>query len=213
MNYNPLSLFPLPPQVRDPKPTPSALAIDGYADILWVGSAGGLVSAFASPLTLTRNVQFPALGVDTREYSSMPGLTGGVRQIRLSDREVWTLAEGGVAGRKRGGAPRWSVADPSRSLRAMTPSPTNSHEVLAGGTGQMMLINTARGDVVRKVGRAVTVLTPVRLKHCRPPGHGTEERRLCLWVWAGVYLGPASGIQTGCNHCASSSPHWGHEWC
>lgn len=150
MTYNPLSLFPLPPQVLDPKPTPSALAIDGYADMLWVGSAGGLVSAFASPLTLTRNVQFPALGAG-RDYTPMPGLNGGVRQIRLSDREVWTLAEGGISGRKRGGAPRWSVADPSKSLRAMTPSPVNSHEVLAGGTGQMMLINSARGEVVRRV--------------------------------------------------------------
>lgn len=34
----------------------------------------------------------------------------------------------------------------------MTPSPTNSHEVLAGGTGQMMLVNNSRGEIVRRVG-------------------------------------------------------------
>lgn len=111
MTYNPLSLFPLPPQVPDPKPVPAALAVDGYADMLWVGSQGGLVSAFASPLTLTRNVQFPAHGAATkgREFVAMPGIHAGVRQIRVTDREVWTLADGGISGRKRGGAPRWSV--------------------------------------------------------------------------------------------------------
>jgi len=112
--YNPLSLFPLPPQVSDANPVPSVLAVDGFADMLWVGSAGGLVSAFASPLTLTRNVQFPAHGHNppgTRDYAqNLPGMHGGVRQIRVTDREVWTLTEGGIAGRKRGGAPRWSVS-------------------------------------------------------------------------------------------------------
>lgn len=110
MAYKPLSLFHLPPQVADPKPVPSALAVDGYADTLWVGSASGHVIAFASPLTLTRNVQFPAHGASkAREFVPMPGIHAGVRQIRVTDREVWTLAEGGISGRKRGGAPRWSV--------------------------------------------------------------------------------------------------------
>ncbi|BEJ17494.1 hypothetical protein CspHIS471_0608950 [Cutaneotrichosporon sp. HIS471] len=159
MAYNPLSLFPLPLQAADPKPVPSALAVDGYADMLWVGSAGGLVSAFASPLTLTRNVQFPAHGASkTREFVPMPGIHAGVLQIRVTDREVWTLAEGGISGRKRGGAPRWSVTDVTRSLRAMTPAPTNSHEVLAGGAGQMLLINNARGDIVRRFETPSTVV-------------------------------------------------------
>ncbi|CAK9784309.1 putative subunit of the Pan2p-Pan3p poly(A)-ribonuclease complex [Cutaneotrichosporon oleaginosum] len=159
MAYNPLSLFPLPPQVADPKPVPAALAVDGFADMLWVGSAGGLVSAFASPLTLTRNVQFPAHGAAKgRDFVPMPGIHAGVRQIRVTDREVWTLAEGGISGRKRGGAPRWSVTDVTRSLRAMTPAPTNSHEVLAGGTGQMVLVNNARGEIVRRFESPSTVV-------------------------------------------------------
>ncbi|GMK57719.1 hypothetical protein CspeluHIS016_0405530 [Cutaneotrichosporon spelunceum] len=158
MTYNPLSLFPLPAQVTDPKPVPSALAVDGYADMLWVGSAGGIVSAFASPLTLTRNVQFPAHGTfKSLDFVALPGIHG-VRQIRVTDREVWTLADGGIGGRKRGGAPRWSVTDATCSLRAMTPAPTNSHEVLAGGTGQMLLINNARGDVVRRYDTARNVV-------------------------------------------------------
>lgn len=161
-SYNPLSLFPLPPQISDPKPVPSALAIDGFSDMLWVGSSGGIVSAFVNPLTLTRNVQFPAHGgsaASGKKFTgNLHGLQSGVRQIRLTDREIWTLTDGGMSGRKRGGAPRWSVSDPTRSLRAMAPSPTNSHEVLAGGTGQMILVNNARGEIVRHFESPGTVV-------------------------------------------------------
>lgn len=161
-SYTPLSLFPLPPQVSDPKPVPSALAVDGFSDMLWVGSSGGMVSAFVNPLTLTRNVQFPAHGgsaASTKKLlGNMHGLASGVRQIRLTDREIWTLTDGGMSGRKRGGAPRWSVSDPTRSLRAMAPSPINSHEVLAGGTGQMILVNNARGEIVRHFESPGTVV-------------------------------------------------------
>ncbi|KAL1408168.1 poly(A)-specific ribonuclease [Vanrija albida] len=154
--YNPLSLFPLPPQASDPKPVPAVLAVDSFSDMLWVGSSNGLVSAFASPLTLTRNVQFPATGGGgSRDF--LPNLHS-VRKIRVSDREVWSLTDGGMSGRRRGGAPRWSVTDPNRTLRAMTPSPTNSHEVLAGGTGQMMLVNNSRGEIVRRFDGPGTVM-------------------------------------------------------
>ncbi|EKC98272.1 hypothetical protein A1Q2_07286 [Trichosporon asahii var. asahii CBS 8904] len=161
-SYNPLSLFPLPPQISDPKPVPSALAVDAFSDMLWVGSSGGIVSAFVNPLTLTRNVQFPAHGgsaASGKKFTgNMHGLQSGVRQIRLTDREIWTLTDGGMSGRKRGGAPRWSVSDPTRSLRAMAPSPTNSHEVLAGGTGQMILVNNSRGEIVRHFESPGTVV-------------------------------------------------------
>jgi hypothetical protein len=32
-----------------------------------------------------------------------------VKEIRVTDRDVWTLTDGGVGGRKRGGAVKWSV--------------------------------------------------------------------------------------------------------
>jgi len=40
----------------------------------------------------------------------------------------------------------------------MTPSPTNSHEVLVGGTGQMMLMNNSRGEIVRRFESPSTVV-------------------------------------------------------
>lgn len=51
-----------------------------------------------------------------------------------------------------------TYSDPTRSLRAMTPSPTNSHEVLLGGTGQMMLMNNSRGEIVRRFESPSTVV-------------------------------------------------------
>jgi PAB-dependent poly(A)-specific ribonuclease subunit 2 len=148
--YNPLHLLPLPPQPLDPKPLPNALAVDLYSDLLWVGSSSGSVSALCSPLSLSRNVHFPAHGANHLAYA-IPGSNLGVKEVRVTDRDVWTLTEGGVGGRRRGGAPKWNVSDPTRSLRSMTPNPTNSHEVLAGGTGQLILVNTARGEVIRRV--------------------------------------------------------------
>ena len=41
--------------------------------------------------------------------------------------------------------------DKLRSLNTMAPNPVNSHEVVAGGTGQMVLANTSRGEIVRSV--------------------------------------------------------------
>ncbi|KAL7423333.1 poly(A)-specific ribonuclease [Cryptotrichosporon argae] len=149
--YNPLQLFTLPPRPADPKPFPTALALDSFSDTLWIGSSSGHVGAFCYPLALTQNVHFPAHG---SRADALGGLIGhpdpAVRQMRVTDREVWTLTDGGVAGRKRGGLTRWSISDPMRSLRTMAPSPTNSHELLAAGTAQMLLINNARGEVVRR---------------------------------------------------------------
>ena len=147
--YNPLHLLPLPPHALDPKPFPTALTVDPFSDLLWLGTSSGSTSALCSPLSLSRNVHFPAHDAKPLGYTA--GTSRGVKEIRVTDREVWTLTEGGIGGRRRGGAPKWKISDPTRSLRSMTPNPTNSHEVLAGGTGHMILVNTAREEVVRQV--------------------------------------------------------------
>ncbi|WVR04297.1 PAB-dependent poly(A)-specific ribonuclease subunit PAN2 [Kwoniella sp. DSM 27419] len=154
MQYNPLHLLPLPPQALDPKPVPTALTVDPFSDVLWIGTSSGIVTALCTPLSLTRNVQFPAHGSrpgGAAGYLPLPGMSTAVREIRVTDRDVWTLTEGGVGGRKRGGAAKWNVSDTTRSLRSMTPNPTNSHEMLAGGSGQLLLSNTSRGEIVRRI--------------------------------------------------------------
>jgi hypothetical protein len=43
-------------------------------------------------------------------------------------------------------------SDPQRGLKTFTSNPVNSHELVAGGKGlQMMLVNTARGEIVTRV--------------------------------------------------------------
>lgn len=148
--YNPLHLLPLPPTPTDPKPLPTALTIDPFADLLWVGTSSGHTSALCSPLHLTPNVRYPAHGSHTNAFLT-GGMGRGVKAIRVTDREVWTLTEGGIGGRKRGGAVKWSVSDPTRGLRSMSPNPTNSHEVLGGGVNGLMVANTTSGDIVRRV--------------------------------------------------------------
>ena len=152
--YNPLTLLSLPPNHSDPKPLPTALTIDPLVDLIWCGSSTGVVSTYCSPTHLSPNVRFPAHGADP-PGGYLPGSSRNVRSIRVTDREVWTLTEGGIGGRRRGGAAKWNVGDPSRGLRAMCGNPTNSHEVVAGGTNGLMIVNTSRGEVLKRVGTAL----------------------------------------------------------
>jgi hypothetical protein len=80
---------------------PTSLVFDPYADLLWTGSSTGHVQSFSSPQSFTRNVAFPAHG------------KGGVKEMFVGDREIVTLGERGLGGRKRGGLAKWSV----RSVR------------------------------------------------------------------------------------------------
>jgi PAB-dependent poly(A)-specific ribonuclease subunit 2 len=150
--YNPLHLLPLPPHPQDPKPFATALTLDPFSDLLWIGTSSGHVSALCSPVHLTPNVRFPAHGYQPNAFLG-GGMGRGVKRIRVTDREVWTLTEGGMGGRKRGGAPKWNVSDPTRGLRSMSPNPINSHEALAGGLNGILVANTSRGEVVRRVSR------------------------------------------------------------
>lgn len=151
--YNPLHLLPIPPQPTDPKPLPTALTVDPFSDLLWVGTSTGSTSALCSPSHLTPNVRFPA----HRARDLNPGMFMGgigpqtVKSIRVTDREVWTLTEGGIGGRKRGGMVKWSVTEPLRGLKTMAANPTNSHEVLAGGNNGVIVANTSRGEITRRV--------------------------------------------------------------
>ena len=151
--YTPLQLLPLLPSRADPQPIPSALAIDPYSDVLWVGTSGGIVSSFCNPVNLLPNVRFPAPSGSS--HTLLPHSSDAVREIHVQDREVRSLTEAGVGGRRRGGAAKWLVNDPMRGLRCMSSNPANSHEVLVGGTGSMMLVNTSRSEIVRKVCTAV----------------------------------------------------------
>lgn len=40
----------------------------------------------------------------------------------------------------------------------MSPNPTNSHELITGGSGSLLLANTARGEVVRSIENSSPVV-------------------------------------------------------
>jgi PAB-dependent poly(A)-specific ribonuclease subunit 2 len=111
--YTPLQLIPpLPPSPYDPAPYPTVLCFDPYADLLHVGSSAGLVSDFCSPLALSRHATYAAHGSKGfGTYSTMRigyGV-GQVKDLQVTDKEVWSLTEGGLAGARRGGLVKWTV--------------------------------------------------------------------------------------------------------
>lgn len=169
--YTPLQLLQLPPTILEANPIPTSLTVDPFSDLLWVGSSSGLVSALCSPTSLTRNVQFPAHGAQGVGGYMGRASSMAVKEIRLTDREVWTLTDGGVGGRKRGGAVKWSVSDPTRSLASMAPNPANSNEVVAGGNG-LMVANTNSGQIVRRV--SVCIISQADRRW-------TSPAQSCIW--------------------------------
>lgn len=107
--YTALQLIPpLPPAPYDPVPFPTTLAFDPYADLLNVGTSAGTVVSYSSPLSLTRHVTYPAHGA--KSFSNFMGFeVGEVREMMMTEREVWSLTPGGAGGRTRGGMARWSA--------------------------------------------------------------------------------------------------------
>ncbi len=176
-SYSLLQLVsPLPVTGFTANPYPTVLTFDTYSDLLHIGSSTGTVTCLSSPLGLDRYVYYPAHGaLGFGPFSSSHlGAPAGVQAIRVTEKEVRTLTEGGLSARRRNGVGKWKIewvdrsgghwrweqisscsfsrSDPTHGLRTFATNPTNSHEVIAGGAGgQLMLINTSRGEVVRSV--------------------------------------------------------------
>jgi hypothetical protein len=113
MGYTPLQVVPpVAATPFDPAPYPTALSFDPYADLLLVGSSSGTVTSYCNPISLERHAVYCAhgsKGFGTYSTMRMGFGTGEVRQLRVVDKEIWSLTEGGLAGAKRGGLVRWTV--------------------------------------------------------------------------------------------------------
>jgi hypothetical protein len=111
------------------------------------------------------------------------------------------------------------TSDPTRSLRSMAPNPSNSHEALAGGSGQLLLANTSRGEIVRRVSVAEgTILALIAMSDgefadYRPPCPSSENGGGCCPVWTGSGFGPTDRIQISFQHPSSTGPYGWPEWC
>jgi PAB-dependent poly(A)-specific ribonuclease subunit 2 len=112
MDYAPLQLVsPLPVTGFGAVPYATALAFDPYADLLHVGSSAGSVTSLCSPLALDRYVYYGAHGaVGFGPFSSKHlGSPAGVHAIRITEKEVRTLTEGGLGARRRNGVGKWKI--------------------------------------------------------------------------------------------------------
>ena len=182
MVYTPLQLVPpAPASPYDPAPYPTALSFDPYADLLLVGSSSGTVTSYCSPATLERHAVYSAhgsKGFGTYSTMRMGFGTGEVTQLKVVDKEIWSLTEGGLAGARRGGLVRWTVryvivillgrsislnrtktycSDPLFALRTFDSNPLNSHEIVAGGTGaRLTIVNTSQGKVAKNVSTVIS---------------------------------------------------------
>ncbi|KAK4684555.1 PAB-dependent poly(A)-specific ribonuclease subunit 2, partial [Tremellales sp. Uapishka_1] len=161
--YNPLQLLPpLPPFTWDPKPVPSALTVDPFSDILWVGSSAGITTAYCSPLSLVQNVQFPAHGSKPPgQYVLGKGTHRAVQEIRVTDREIWTLTEGGIGGRKRSGMAKWNV----RTVMA------------ASLSGQVEILDPRTGF------KQASNITPAQAHSGGLSGADAQGHLVCTWGW------------------------------
>ncbi|KAH8081265.1 ubiquitin carboxyl-terminal hydrolase-domain-containing protein [Filobasidium floriforme] len=156
MGYTPLQVIPPAAATPfDPAPYPTALSFDPYADLLLVGSSSGTVTSYCSAVSLERHAVYCAhgsKGFGTYSTMRMGFGAGEVRQLKVVDKEIWSLTEGGLAGAKRGGLVRWTVSDPLFALRTFDSNPLNSHEIVAGGTGaRLTIVNTSQGKVAKNV--------------------------------------------------------------
>lgn len=113
MGYTPLQVIPPAAATPfDPAPYPTALSFDPYADLLLVGSSSGTVTSYCSAVSLERHAVYCAhgsKGFGTYSTMRMGFGAGEVRQLKVVDKEIWSLTEGGLAGAKRGGLVRWTV--------------------------------------------------------------------------------------------------------
>lgn len=93
----------------------------------------------------------------------------------------------------------------------MTPNPTHSHEILAGGTGQMMLVNTSRGEIVRRVSTTMSDAADRKMEHVGPLVKLAPLQRgiLAAAVSGAVsVLDPRIGFKTASN-ISSAQAHTG----
>lgn len=128
MGYTPLQVIPPAAATPfDPAPYPTAVSFDPYADLLLVGSSSGTVTSYCSPATLERHAVYCAhgsKGFGTYSTMRMGFGTGEVAQLKVVEKEIWSLTEGGLAGARRGGLIRWNVRYITYPYRALSVSLT-----------------------------------------------------------------------------------------
>ncbi|GAB1517761.1 poly(A)-specific ribonuclease [Rhizoctonia solani] len=132
----------------------TALSFDPVSDVLWTGSAAGLVSGYFGNVTtigyagsLTRGVTFPVRGET------------GVLKILTGEKDIKALGSGGLGSWTKGGAGRWQFM-PQEHLSTFTHHPTipNTFVVAAQSPGSgFHIVNAISGASLRRVSSPFNV--------------------------------------------------------
>ncbi|KAG8714993.1 poly(A)-specific ribonuclease [Ceratobasidium sp. 423] len=132
----------------------TALSFDPVSDILWTGSATGLVTGYFGNVTatgyaggLTKGVTFPVRGET------------GVLKILTGEKDIKALGSGGLGSWTKGGAGRWQFI-PQEHLSTFTHHPTipNTFVVAAQSPSSgFHIVNTVSGASLRRVSSPFNV--------------------------------------------------------
>ncbi|CAE6448890.1 unnamed protein product [Rhizoctonia solani] len=146
--------YPLP-SFRLTHPVPvTALSFDPVSDVLWTGSAAGIVTGYFGNVTatgyagsLTRGITFPVRGET------------GVLKILTGEKDIKALGSGGLGSWTKGGAGRWQFI-PQEHLSTFTHHPTipNTFVVAAQSPSSgFHIVNAVSGASLRRVSSPFNV--------------------------------------------------------
>ncbi|KEP53440.1 PAB-dependent poly(A)-specific ribonuclease subunit PAN2 [Rhizoctonia solani 123E] len=145
----PKSTYYALPSLHLTHPVPvTALSFDPVSDVLWTGSATGLVTGYFGNISatgyagsLTRGVTFPVRGET------------GVLKIMTGEKDIKALGSGGLGSWTKGGAGRWQFI-PQEHLSTFTHHPTipNTSVVAAQSPSSgFHIVNAITGASLRRV--------------------------------------------------------------
>ncbi|CAG8616504.1 10808_t:CDS:10, partial [Acaulospora morrowiae] len=134
----------------------SAIAFDPYQELLWTGNDKGRVASY--------------FGESLQRYTSFRSHLTPVEQLLVSDKGVISLSSDSVKMTNRRGLVKWVISnEDTTNLHCMTYTTMPNSEILAAGRQQnMLVINVARGTVVKKVESEseIVVMRKSRLVCC-----------------------------------------------
>ncbi|CAG8702572.1 16980_t:CDS:10, partial [Dentiscutata erythropus] len=134
----------------------AAIAFDPYQELLWTGNdKGRVISHF---------------GDNLQRYTSFRSHLSQVRQLLVSDSGVISLSPDSIRMTNRRGLVRWTMSnEDTTNLHCMAYTTIPNSEILAAGKQHnMLVINVARGSVVKKVesDNEIVVMRKSRLVCC-----------------------------------------------
>ncbi|RHZ79406.1 hypothetical protein Glove_146g43 [Diversispora epigaea] len=134
----------------------SAITFDPYQELLWTGSDNGRVASY--------------FGGGMQRYTSFRAHLTPVKQLLVNDRGVISLNSDSIKMINRRGLPAWTIKnDHITDLHCMTYTTMPNSEILAAGSQQdMLVVNLARGTVVKKIESdcEIVVMRKSRLLCC-----------------------------------------------